>query len=101
MQAAFSGEWQQASLVLWQWQNSFPPIHNYIGGHCYSFYKTVRPWGFWNPVHKLVVADDPGFIGNKRFKLDMFNVLLGIVAQLCLTILPMYLILGFTMPLAL
>jgi Na+/proline symporter len=61
-----------------------------------SFYKTVRPWGFWKPVHQLVVADDPNFVANKRFKLDMFNVLLGIIAQLCLTILPMYLILGFT-----
>ena len=58
-----------------------------------SFYKTVRPWGFWQPVHLLVVAEDPSFVGNKRFKLDMFNVVLGIIAQLCLTILPMYLIL--------
>ena len=64
-----------------------------------SFYTTVRPWGFWQPVHALVVADDPLFKGNKRFKLDMFNVVLGIVAQLCLTILPMYLILGYKMPL--
>ena len=58
-----------------------------------SFYKTVRPWGFWKPVHALVVADDPSFKANKRFKLDMFNVVLGIVGQLCLTILPMYFVL--------
>jgi SSS family solute:Na+ symporter len=64
-----------------------------------SFYKTVRPWGFWKPVHALVVADDPIFLGNKRFKLDMFNVVLGIIAQLCLTILPMYLILSMQTPL--
>ena len=64
-----------------------------------SFYKTVRPWGFWEPVHALVVAEDPGFVGNKRFRLDMFNVALGIVAQLCLTILPMYLILSMYTPL--
>ena len=64
-----------------------------------SFYTTVRPWGFWQPVHALVVADDPLFKGNKRFKLDMFNVVLGIIAQLCLTILPMYLILGYKIPL--
>src|SRR6195952_3915030 len=64
-----------------------------------SFYKTVRPWGFWKPVHDLVVADDPTFQGNKRFKLDMFNVVLGIVAQLCLTILPMYFILSMQAPL--
>jgi Na+/proline symporter len=64
-----------------------------------SFYTTVRPWGFWAPVHRLVVAEDPSFVGNKRFKLDMFNVVLGIIAQLCLTILPMYLILNMQTPL--
>lgn len=64
-----------------------------------SFYKTVRPWGFWKPVHESVLADDPTFVGNKRFKLDMFNVILGIIAQLCLTILPMYFILSMQMPL--
>lgn len=64
-----------------------------------KFYVTVRPWGFWAPVHKLVVQEDPIFIGNDRFKLDMFNVVLGIIAQLCLTILPMYLILSMNTPL--
>jgi solute:Na+ symporter, SSS family len=64
-----------------------------------SFYKTVRPWGFWQPVHKLVVAEDPGFQPNRRFKLDMFNVVLGIIAQLCLTILPMYVVLWLKLPL--
>jgi len=64
-----------------------------------SFYKTVRPWGFWAPVHAEVVAEDPTFLANKRFKLDMFNVVLGIIAQLCLTILPMYFILNMQTPL--
>lgn len=64
-----------------------------------SFYRTVKPWGFWKPIHDLVVADDPSFEANKRFKLDMFNVVLGIIAQLCLTILPMYFILGMHTPL--
>ena len=64
-----------------------------------SFYKTVRPWGFWKPIHEIVVAEDPAFQANKRFKLDMFNVVLGIIAQLCLTILPMYFILNMQTPL--
>jgi hypothetical protein len=64
-----------------------------------SFYKTVRPWGFWKPIHELVVKDDPTFVANKGFALDMSNVALGIVAQLCLTIFPMYLILGMYQPL--
>ncbi len=64
-----------------------------------SFYKTVKPWGFWGPVHQLVLVDDPDFKANKNFKLDMFNVSLGIIAQLCLTILPMYLITRMNSPL--
>jgi solute:Na+ symporter, SSS family len=64
-----------------------------------KFYKTVRPWGFWKPIHEKVVAGDPSFVPNKRFKLDMFNVVLGIIAQLCLTILPMYIILWMKLPL--
>ena len=66
-----------------------------------NFYKTVRPWGFWKPIHRLVVNDDPSFVANKRFKLDMFNVVLGIIAQLCLTILPMYVVLWMKLPLIL
>ena len=64
-----------------------------------NFYKTVRPWGFWRPVHARVVAADPSFQPNKRFGLDMFNVLLGIIGQLCLTVLPMYIVLGMQLPL--
>jgi Na+/proline symporter len=64
-----------------------------------QFYKTVRPWGFWKPIHQRVVTEDPTFIPNRRFKLDMFNVVLGIIAQLCLTILPMYIILWMKLPL--
>lgn len=64
-----------------------------------KFYSTVRPWGFWKPIHELVVKDDPSFEPNKRFKLDMFNVALGIIAQLCMTILPMYIVLSMHLPL--
>lgn len=64
-----------------------------------KFYSTVRPWGFWKPVLDMVVKDDPAFVPNKNFKLDMFNVMLGIIAQLCLTILPMYIVLWMKLPL--
>jgi Na+/proline symporter len=63
------------------------------------FYKTIRPWGFWKPVHALVVAEDPLFQPNRRFGLDMFNVVLGIIGQCCLTILPMYIVLWLELPL--
>ena len=64
-----------------------------------NFYRTVRPWGFWKPIHELVINDEPSFVANKRFKLDVFNVALGIIAQLCLTILPMYVVLWMKLPL--
>jgi Na+/proline symporter len=59
-----------------------------------NFYKKVRPWGFWKPIHDKVVAEDPDFVKNKDFKRDMFNVVIGIVAQTALVVLPMYLVLG-------
>ncbi len=64
-----------------------------------KFYSTVKPWGFWKPVHEMVVNEQPDFIPNKRLKLDLFNVVLGIIGQSCLTILPMYLILWMKLPL--
>ncbi|MBN2814206.1 MAG: Na+:solute symporter [Bacteroidales bacterium] len=57
-----------------------------------KFYKQVRPWGFWKPVHKLVVAEDPTFEANKDFKRDMFNVGVGIVWQTSLVAFPVLLI---------
>ena len=64
-----------------------------------TFYRTVRPWGFWKPIQELVQKEDPSFEPNRRFKLDMFNVVLGIIGQLCMTILPMYVVLSMHLPL--
>jgi len=64
-----------------------------------SFYTTVRPWGFWQPVYQLVKAEQQSFAKNKDFKLDMFNVVIGVIGQCCLALLPMYLILWSTLPL--
>lgn len=56
------------------------------------FYRTVRPWGMWGPVHDAVVADDPAFQRNENFSRDMFNVAVGIVAQTCLVAAPIFLV---------
>ena len=64
-----------------------------------SFYKNVRPWGMWDPIKEIVMAEDPGFVPNKNFKLNMFNVVIGVIAQLALTILPMYVVLNQKLPL--
>jgi solute:Na+ symporter, SSS family len=58
-----------------------------------KFYKQVRPWGFWKPIHKLVVAEDPAFEGNKDFKKDMSNVVVGIIWQTSLVAFPVFLVL--------
>lgn len=55
-----------------------------------EFYKRVRPWGFWKPVHKKVLLEDPTFVRNKNFKRDMGNVFIGILWQTSLVALPMY-----------
>ncbi len=57
-----------------------------------DFYKNVRPWGFWKPIHDKLVAEDPSFKKNESFGMDMFNVAVGIVAQTALVMIPMYII---------
>lgn len=57
-----------------------------------DFYSKVRPWGFWKPIQEKAKAQDASVTENKQFKLDMFNVLVGITAQTALVILPMYLV---------
>jgi Na+/proline symporter len=64
-----------------------------------KFYTSVRPWGFWKPIRLIVEQENPDFQANQRFGLDMFNVVIGIIAQCCLTILPMYLVLWMKVPL--
>ncbi len=64
-----------------------------------SFYKTVRPWGFWAPIYEKIKLTNPSFERNKNFKRDMFNVTVGIVWQICLTVIPVYIIIREQLPL--
>ncbi|MDD3844109.1 MAG: Na+:solute symporter [Bacteroidales bacterium] len=57
-----------------------------------KFYKNVRPWGFWKPIHDKVVKEDPEFEKNKDFGRDVVNVITGIVWQMSLVVLPIYLV---------
>ena len=63
-----------------------------------EFYKTVNPWGFWGPVKEKVMAENPDFQPNKNFKTDMFNVVVGTIAQTALVALPIYIILKDSLP---
>jgi hypothetical protein len=57
-----------------------------------SFYKHVKPWGLWKPIHDKVMTDDPAFKKNTNFSRDMFNIAVGIIWQLTFTIIPIYLV---------
>jgi len=57
-----------------------------------DFYRRVRPWGFWGPVLKKVLAEDPGFKRNEDFLRDMFNIAVGIAWQIALVALPLYIV---------
>lgn len=74
-----------------------PPVEEEV---LKKFYKSVRPWGFWKPIHDKVVAEDPSFVKNSGFKSDMFNVVIGTIWQTALVIFPVYLVLMEAVPLA-
>lgn len=64
-----------------------------------SFYRSVRPWGFWQPVLQKVKALDPIFQPNNQFSRDAVNILVGTVWQTALVIMPFYLVLMQKWPL--
>jgi len=57
-----------------------------------KFYHNVRPWGFWDPVYEALREDHPEVVRNTDFKMDMFNVAIGIVWQLMLIVMPVALV---------
>jgi len=57
------------------------------------FYHTVNPWGWWGPIRTKVMSEDPSFAPNRNAPRDLSNVAVGIVWQLCLVTLPIYLVL--------
>jgi Na+/proline symporter len=57
-----------------------------------KFYMRVRPWGFWKPVYEKVRLDDPDFQRNRDFGRDCFNIVIGLIWQITLVALPMYIV---------
>jgi len=55
-----------------------------------AFYKQTKPWGFWGPIKKEVMAEDPNFIPNMDFKRDSINVVVGIIWQMAQVLIPIY-----------
>jgi Na+/proline symporter len=58
-----------------------------------KFYSTVNPWGCWGPIREKVMQQNSSFKPNPDFTKDAVNVAVGIVWQLCLTALPIYIVL--------
>jgi hypothetical protein len=67
-----------------------PPEEDAILIH---FYKSVNPWGAWGPIRDKVLREDPAFRPNRNLGRDWANVMVGIIWQLCLTALPIFVVL--------
>lgn len=57
-----------------------------------KFFKDVRPWGFWGSVYKKAKVQHPEIKKNGDFLMDSFNVIVGIVWQMTLVLMPIFLV---------
>lgn len=55
-----------------------------------EFYRKTRPWGFWGPIKREVMAEYADFVPNRDLKRDASNVLVGIVWQMAQVVIPIY-----------
>lgn len=55
-----------------------------------SFYKNVKPWGWWGPVYKELQSTHPLEKKNTEFWMDMLNCFIGIIWQSSMIVLPIY-----------
>jgi SSS family solute:Na+ symporter len=60
------------------------------------FYRTVRPWGFWGPIYDKCRAEDPTLEPNRDFWRDWFNIVVGLVWEMSMVALPIFLIIQQT-----
>jgi Na+/proline symporter len=57
-----------------------------------SFYKNVRPWGWWKPVLKELQLENTRIERNKDFWIDMLNCFIGVIWQSSMILLPIFLV---------
>ncbi len=55
-----------------------------------SFYKDVRPWGWWKPVYRKLQEEDVTITKNTDFWKDMLNCVIGIIWQSSMIVLSIY-----------
>ena len=57
-----------------------------------EFYRKVRPWGVWGPVREALLKKEPDVQLAITPGRDVTNVIIGIIWQLSLVIMPIYLV---------
>lgn len=55
-----------------------------------EYYRKTRPWGFWGPIKREVMAEDPSFVPNRDLRRDTLNIIAGIIWQLSQVVIPIY-----------
>jgi Na+/proline symporter len=55
-----------------------------------SFYRTVRPWGWWGPVFNELKKEENTLNKNTDFWSDMFNCVIGVIWQSSMIVMPVY-----------
>ena len=55
-----------------------------------SFYRTVRPWGWWGPVFNELKKEENTLNKNTDFWSDMFNCVIGVLWQSSMIVMPIY-----------
>ena len=57
-----------------------------------EFYKKVRPWGLWKPILKKIQSNEGHIRKNDNFSRDMLNIFIGMVWQINMVLVPIYLL---------
>ena len=57
-----------------------------------SFYRSVRPWGYWGPIAAEVEKEDPSFRRNTNFGRDAVNCVVAVVWQFQLVTVPVFIV---------
>ena len=55
-----------------------------------EFYRRTRPWGFWGPIKREVMAEHPDFVPNREGRRDAVNIVIGIAWQFSQVVIPIY-----------
>ena len=54
------------------------------------FYRDTQPWGWWGPIRKKLLEQEPDWKSTTSFKRDAFNVMIGMIWQMAQVVIPMY-----------